>query len=329
MMNTARFPRLRPASGFTLIEVLIASVIGMVLLFATLSLFDRTNAAKTKLTRTNEVFQTGVFALQTLQSDLKLAGFYGEGTVSPTLPGAAPDICSRAAADWLAALRVPVQAWVAANTLGSCVPDSTFRVADSSIIAVRRAATCTVGSTNCSAGADNTPMVQVSQCKNDATQAMTGTTQASLTLKNIACTGAAPIRQYYTRIYYLAKDNVSGDGVGTLKRVDLPDNVNQVEPTTVTVAQGVQQMRLVYGIDSASNDGVPDVWTSTPSWAQTPNIVVVKINLLMKGTDPDPKYTNTRAYAVGDVNVAAANDNYYRSLVTATVRLPNVAGLRE
>lgn len=329
MMNTAQFPRQRPASGFTLVEVMIAAVIGMVLLFATLSLFDRTNAAKSKLTRTNEVFQTGVFALQTLQNDLKLAGFFGEGTVPTTVPSTAPDICSKTPADWLAALRVPVQAWVAGDTLASCVPDIDERVEDSSIIAVRRAATCTVGSTNCSTGADNTPMVQVSQCKSDANQAMTSTTQAGLTLKNIACTAAAPIRQYYTRIYYLAKDNVSGDGVGTLKRIDLPDDVTDEEFTTVTVAQGVQQMRLVYGIDSASNDGVPDVWTSTPDWTQTPNIVVVKINLLMKGTDPDPKYTNARAYAVGDVTVAAADDHYYRSLVTATVRLANVAGLRE
>lgn len=327
MMTATLLPR-RAASGFTLIEVLIASVIGMVLLFATLSLFDRTNAAKTKLTRTNEVFQTGVFALQTLQNDLKLAGFFGEGTVATTLPGAAPDVCSKVAANWLAALRVPVQAWVAGDTVGSCIPVSTDLVTDSSIVAIRRASTCIVGSSNCSAGADNTPMVQVSQCKNDATQAMTGTTQASLTLKNIGCTAAAPMRQYYTRIYFLAKDNVSNDGVGTLKRVDLPDDYNQ-SFNTVTVAQGVQQMRLIYGIDSVSSDGVPDEWTSTPSWAQTPNIVVVKINLLMKGTDPDPKYTNARAYAVGDVNVAAANDNYYRSLVTATVRLSNVAGLRE
>lgn len=327
MKNLTRVPTLNlsvSAAGFTLIEVMIAAAMGMVLLFATLSIFDRTNSAKMKLSRTNEIFQTGVFALNTLQTDLKLAGFYGQGIVPSTVPASAPNPCSTSAADWLAALRVPVQAYDAADVGSlSCLSGVTL-VPDSSIVVIRRASTCTVGSANCSTGSSGTPMVQVSQCNGDAVKAQTAISTASLTLKATSCSAAAPIRQFYTRIYYLDQNNVSSDGIATLKRLDL-ENGGFVR---VTVAQGVQQMRLVYGIDHTGSGGIVDSWNSEPTWASWPNIVQVKVNLLMRGTDPDNSYINAKAYRVGDLEVDATNDHFYRNLVSATVALPNVLASR-
>lgn len=327
MKNTPSSPSVfMPSSGFTLIELLITMAIGVVMLFATLSIFDSTNSAMAKLTRTNEVFQNGVFAFHTLQDDVALAGFYGEGAIPATLPGSAPDACSTTPADWQTALRVPVQTWLSgAADKPTCVPASSSLVTNSSIIAIRRASTCTIGSANCASGSNDTPMVQVSECDTDVAQALTGTTTASLTLKGSKCAAVAPIRQYYTRIYYLDKNNVGSDGIPTLKRVDL--GIGGF--TTVTVAQGVEQMRLVYGIDSAGNDGVVDSWSSSPGSADWPNIVAVKINLLVKGSIAETQYSNTKAYQVGDLAVAAANDGYHRNLVSALVRIVNVAGPRE
>lgn len=316
---------LRPVQpGFTLIEVMIAAAMGMVLLFATLSLFDNTHSARARLSRTNEVFQTGVFAMATLQGDIKLAGFFGEGALPTALPSTMPSACSTTAADWLATIPVPMQAYLAGSSgMPSCVPGSL--VANSSVLVVRRAATCTVGSSNCSTGSSGTPMVQISQCSTDTSKAQTGTTTSSLTLKALNCTSSAPIRQYYTRIYYLDQHNVSGDGIPTLKRLDLGSSGF----STVTIAQGVQQMRLVYGVDSSGSDGVADSWTSAPASSDWHNIVETKISLLMKGSQSENGYSNNRAYKVGDLDVAAANDSYHRTLLSAVVRSPNIAGPRE
>lgn len=313
--------------GFTLMEVLIASAVGVVLLAATLSLFDNTYAAKARLMRSNEVFQTGIFALSTMQSDIKLAGFYGEGSYPSTVPGSAPDPCSTTPSDWLAALRIPVQTRLA-NDKPSCLASETL-VPDSSIVIVRRAATCLIGSANCSNGAEGTPMIQLSQCFQDTTSAQTAIKQESFTLRGRTCgTSKAPMRQFMTRIYYLTQNNVGSDGIGTLRRLDM---VGTNDFTAVTVAQGVQQMRVLYGIDDVAGvmDGVADVWTATPSYAQMRNIVDVKVNLLMRATDTDPRYVNSRSYKVGDLDVAAANDHFHRTLLSASVRVPNVAGGRE
>lgn len=311
--------------GFTLIEVLLAAAVGVILLMATLSLFDSTNSAKVRLTRTNEVFQTGVFALNTLQTDLRLAGFYGEGVVSASVPSSQPDPCSTTASDWRSALGLPVQAWLAgASGVPSCIPTSSL-VSDSSVIVIRRAATCEIGTAGCSDGTGNTPMVQVSQCKDDATTNQTGTAAGDFSLKNVTCAAAAPRRQFYTRIYYLTRNNVDGDGIGTLKRLDLMPGPTR---TTVTVAQGVQQMRLVYGIDT-NNDSVADEWSSAPAYSKLKDVVTVQVNLLMKSSDADRDYSNNRSYQMGDLLITSANDNYFRTLVSATVRLNNVAGARE
>lgn len=327
MKNILTAPAHRlPSGGFTLMEVMVTMVIGIVMLYATWSIFDTTNSAMRKLTRTNEVFQNGVFAFKTLQDDLVLAGFYGEGAIPSTLPSSTPNACSTTATDWATALRVPIQAWRSIDsTLPTCVPAASSLVANSSIIAIRRATTCTVGSANCSAGANGTPMIQLSQCNTDAGQALTGTTTSSLTLKGTGCATAAPVRQYYTRIYYLDKNNVSGDGIPTLKRVDLDSSGF----TAVTVAQGIEQMRVVYGIDSAGNDGIADSWSSAPADSDLPNIVAAKVSLLAKGSVIDTKYSNNNDYQVGDIAVTATNDGYRRSLVSSLVRIVNVAGPRE
>lgn len=316
-------PGRRPSSGFTLIEVMIAAAIGMVMLFATLSVFDSTDTAKARLRRTNEIFQTGVFALNTLQSDIKLAGFYGEGDVTAAQPASTPDPCATTATAWRDAMPIPVQTYRAdQGGRPSCVSSSL--VADSSVITIRRAATCTVGTSNCSSGSSGTPMVQVSQCATDASRFMTGTTQGSLTLHGVDCTSTAPMRQYITRIYYLDQNNVSGDGIPTLKRMDL----DSTGFTSVTVAQGVQQMRLVYGVDNVGANGIADTWTSAPAAADMFNIVEVKINLLMKSIESDPTYVNSKSYQVGDLTIAAANDNYHRNMVSVDVRIPNTTGPR-
>lgn len=321
------------AQGFTLLEVLISAAIGMILLLSTLSVFDTANAARGKLMRSNETFQSARFALETMESDLQLAGFYGEGAIPTALPATLPDPCTTASASWLTALRLPIQGYFAGDSaVPSCVPSAL--VAGSPVLALRRAATCQVGAANCASGSAGTPMIQLSQCQTDGQMVATSTDQATLTLHGLNCTAAGPIRQYYTHIYFLASDNVSGDGVPTLKRLELTSS-GMVQST---VAQGVEQLRLLYGIDS-DNNGIADIWTTTPATANAcstescailnwSNVLEAKLHILARGTQTEPGYVSDKRFVLGDLAVPAANDNFHRRLLSSHIRIENVAAPR-
>ena len=69
---------LKMIGGFTLIELMIAMVIGIVILLALSGVFLNTSRTNTELAKTNSVIENGRFTLQLLQDDLVHAGFWGD-----------------------------------------------------------------------------------------------------------------------------------------------------------------------------------------------------------------------------------------------------------
>jgi len=323
----------RSVRGFTLIEVMVAMTIGLVILLGLTVLFSNNTRNSSELERTGRQLEGARYAVDALANDLHHAGFYGE--INPNDLGSTftdPDPCStNAALGWdtsgLAPIVPSAVRGVPATVDLGCLD---HRLAGTEAVTVRRAST---GDelTLASMTADNL-YIQVSRCSDDVKQIAAATTSAPLTLRNLNCTAAVDsVRRYVTRTYYIAScdDCNANDGIPTLKRVELIDGALR----TTAIAEGVENMQLEYGVDTtAPADGNPDEYVTAAQVNGTPaarvwaNVVSVRVHMLSRNTETTPGYTDPRTYQLGQVTVVPSTSvaSYKRTLMTETVRLPNV-----
>lgn len=340
-MSMQGFSPRHSQSGFTLIEVLISAVIGIVLLMGVLTVFDVTNATRARLQRQSELSENGRFALNLIQGNLKLAGFYGEyNPVGLATPTTVPNVCSTTVADWQAALPLAVQGFPGGSGAPSCIPAV---VTNSDVLVIRRSSTCLAGVGNCEATVANAPYFQTSGCSTDASAYQLSTDATTLTLHNRNCTTVAGLRRFVTDIYYLSPNNVTGDGVPTLKRLELTGGATDCSSSpcfkSSTLAAGVEMFRVEYGLDTTGADGLADTYTrdvatyggcaaqacAAANWR---NVVSTRISMLSRSLNAEPNYTNSNTYSVGGLSVTAA-DSYKRQMYSEVVRLVNPSSRKE
>ncbi len=66
------------AGGFSLIELMVAVTLGLVLILALASLLAQQSRSRAELDKSAAQVENGRYALSILQSDIQLAGFYGQ-----------------------------------------------------------------------------------------------------------------------------------------------------------------------------------------------------------------------------------------------------------
>jgi type IV pilus assembly protein PilW len=345
----------RSMEGVSIVELMIAMVLGLLILAGLASLFAGSSAARSEMERSARQIENGRFAMELLGEDLRMAGFYGEFNVSTLpVPAALPDPCSTNVADWQAAMPVSIQGYDnGAGFPASCLPSNVRPGTD--ILVVRRAANCEAGAPGCDPIVGGAPYVQVSKCsggappENVATPYMLGL-QGSMpfNLRQRNCATQAGLRRYYVRIYYIANDNGDGVAVPTLKRLDLM-GMRWMETPLV---EGIEELNIEYGIDWAPPaggsvvDGTPDSYTTDPTnftaagcgtctapsnWF---NVVTARVNLLARNIDPSPDYVDTKRYTLGRDAAGAdvvfnPGGPYRRHAYTGVVRVVNVGQRRE
>jgi len=101
------------------------------------------------------------------------------------------------------------------------------------------------------------------------------------------------------------------------------------------VAEGVENLQVEYGMD-ADGDGTPDRYLEYPDAAIAPaygawqNVMAVRLYLLVRSTESDAQYTETKQFNLGPAGyVAGPNDGNRRVLLTSVVRPMGPAGQRE
>jgi type IV pilus assembly protein PilW len=320
-------------AGLSLIELMISITLGLMILSGVAFVFVNTSQARNEVERTSRQIENGRFATEVMADDLALAGFYGElnvGSLSP--PGAMPaDQCSISATDWASWIPLHVQGFDAGSGFNHTTCPLTDHKAGTDILLIRRARTCTVGSTGCGAALAGAPYVQVSLCATEVTTNTLGLEgTATFDLKEKDCTNAAPKRQYYVRIYYISTDNGSGVSVPTLKRLEL-DGSTWI---TTALVEGIEEFNLSFGVDSNS-DGAPDSYVAVPAnVAEWTNVVAVQMHLLARNLEASPDYTDSKTYNLGIDNVGAAvtvnpGGAFRRHVYSSLVRMNNPAGRKD
>jgi type IV pilus assembly protein PilW len=251
-------------------------------------------------------------------------------------------------------LALPVQGIDQSTATLSCVAEDI--VAGTDVLVVRRTSTCIAGAAGCDAVTASQPYFQASLCQSelslgatDSFRLDTDTTKLDRRQLNCTPTGGgtlAPYRRYLTYIYFVAKNNKTGDGIPTLKRAELSGDAAGLAYTVVPLAEGIQSLQLEYGLDNGSADGVADDWSADPATAggcgatacaidNWRSVVAVKLHLLAVNPSPSQGYVDTKTYdlgrdAAGDTitYTPPSKDAHKRHVFQSVVALPNPAGRR-
>lgn len=280
---------LRRQVGFSLIELMIASVIGLLLLSGLALLFVNSSESNRELQKTSQQIENGRFAIDILSQNLRLAGFYGHLnefssiTAPATVP---PDPCVISdTAALLSATMYPVQAY--AGTLHATTPASDAAAtvpatcgaltaanlkAGSDVLVIRRA------DTNALAAADiannggiyiqavaDTAEIQIGNgLAIGGNKASNPVTASTLKLTN-GSNSPAPIRRFHVHVYFVAPCSVGTDTVGgvsgvckasddaipTLKRLELAVDPadNTRKMMIVPLVEGIEYIKYLFGVD--------------------------------------------------------------------------------
>lgn len=349
-------PSLRRARGFSLAELMIASSIGLLILGALSTMFVKNTRAQQEIEKSHRQVENGRYAIDVLTVDLRNAGYYAE--FDPTVlasPAALPALCAANLDGLKAGLALPVQGLDDGAALPACLSDVRE---GTDVLVVRRTATCVAGVGNCAPVASGGPFFQASLC-NNATEldspSVADFYALSLSTVNlnrhqrdcspVANSGTlAAVRRYHTHVYYIANNNRAGDGIPTLKRLELGSTGEAPTWTPVPLAEGIENLQVEYGLDllkdgvadrnaadPASVDGCTAAACAVSNWRSA---VAVRVHVLARNTEATPGYKDIMTYTLGlDADgaahtIAAANDGYKRHVFQTQVTLPNPAGRR-
>ena len=368
-------PRRRQA-GMSLVELMMALTIGLLLLSGLATIFASSSDANRELQKTAAQIENGRFAIDTLVQDLRLAGFYGHlhDMSSITVPASVPpDPCeSGSAAELLKALWFPVQGYrgtvhasgptfdvrpdITATSCGALLTDDNLKPG-SDILVVRRADTNPLAATDVATSgvyyvqaASSGAEVQIGGGLAIGDKQADGVTDSTLKLTNGASPApAAPIRRLRVHVYFVAPCSIgkgsSGECTGaagedtipTLKRLELSSSVGPNQITIVPLVEGVDYLKLEYGVDTSPNtvsaetgykgDATVDDYITVP--ADWTTVIAAKVYVLARNTLPTRDYVDDKSYALGSVTAPARSDTYKRHVFSSLAQLVNPAGRRE
>lgn len=335
-------PRRVSQQGLSLVELMIAVVIGLLVLLALSSIFLSSSRSSVEMRKSTQQQESGRYASQLLYDDLMLAGYLSEFDSSPlTSPAALPDICATSIADLLTGLPLHVQGVNNATAAIACLADLK---AGTDVVVVKRASVCVAGGADCGAFSAGAPHFQASLCmptdgtiselaysaSNNAEYAAHhfafSNNLADFTRKKTSCAATkADIRRYLVHIYFVANNNEAGDGVPTLKRAEVGDAGFSIVP----LVDGIENMQVEYGVDT-DDDGMPNSYISAPAsvddWR---NVMGARVHLLARNTVVTQNYSDSRTYVLGDETVGPMNDGYKRHVYSTAVQFVNPSWRRQ
>lgn len=318
-------------SGFTLVELMIAMVLGLIVAGGVVSIFVKGQQSYRMDGQVARMHDEARFALSELARDIRMASYISEVLVptTVTLDGGlaiATDCGPAAQVNWMYRLTDAVTGEVntltgvdnatgaLANASYSCVNAGEIRL-NTDIVAVKRASGGTTTFANLQAG---------------ETYIRSNGTIARLFTQPAAAAIPPPFtdRVYRPRIYYIRNfSDTAGDGLPSLCRKVL--TVAAV-PTMATecIGRGIEDLQIEYGLDTDGN-GTPNRYLANPTLTEMQQAVTVRIYLLARTQDRDIKYTDPRTYQFSNMPAYTPADNFHRRLYSITVGVYNRRNLRQ
>jgi len=348
----------------SLIELMVAIVIGGILLAGLASVFFNSSRAQRELEKTGALIENGRYATTLLFENLRHAGFYGDFFSIDTAPAALPDPCvTNNIATLTAAMAQPIQGYnapdtttrpdISATSCGGLLTNDNLSPG-SDILVIRRADTGTLSGVmttgniylqansldmNMYTGAGAVPPV--------CNSGVPGTCRFPNTPGN---TTNADTRQYHVQVYFVSPCTIGSGANGicvnsdprqpTLKQLSLSASGGSPAMVITPLVEGIEYFKVEYGIDDTPadinittgqpGDGVPDRYeTELASIDDWGNVVSVRVHLLARSPRSTDDYTDTKQYTLAGTAFGPFGDNFKRHVYSTEARPVNMAGRRE
>jgi type IV pilus assembly protein PilW len=338
-MNGVNMAETGQTRGFTLIEMLIAMVIGLVLMTGVVSVFISSSDSYQRLQGLASIQERGRIAIQILQNNVQVAGYTGcrkdvtinNGLISNTNYGRS--------------FTQPIQGFDATGTANTWDPVMETTIpspqwAGGDVLTVRgpvgsgMSLTATMANTadtlSVPAGSPfvtNDLMMAVSCQGNgdvfEKTNAA-GTTIAhtatglnsSATLGNAYEANSMVVKVAVTSFFVRDSSAIAGTRALWMK---------EGESAAQALIEGVDGMQILYGVTSNTDTSANQYLTAAQVNAGTlwGSVMNVRISLLVASLNPTVKVQNTTVYSLLGVNYPAFNDLRQRRVFTTTITLRN------
>ena len=318
--------------GFTILEFLISMFIGVLILGGVIATYVSMKATTRDTMAIGELQETGRLTLSILRRDIEQIGFWGtfyeaefSQTNTTSVSNPSPDcfggLNNGSFPDTTPTNFRPVYAEVSdGNKMLDCIDDSKE---DTNVIQIkflegRQMTPETVTNTN----------RYYFIAEQEKAQFINGTTA-----KNPLPTVNATLWPYSHHVYYINEQELQINNrdlmVPVLMRKRLTVNGGL---TTEPIMEGIEDMRMVFGIDTNADNKV-DTYRSTKGmtaeiWENSNGILTVQVFLLVRALEPDGDLELTnQTYTLGlddDKREYTFTDNFRRTVFTTTIRLNNV-----
>jgi type IV pilus assembly protein PilW len=130
--------------------------------------------------------------------------------------------------------------------------------------------------------------------------------------------------EYVTHVYYIRR--ISANDL-RLYRKTLRMGTGGMGMVSEEVAAGIENMRLLFGLDTDNDNivdryvGAEDSLLATPVfWEQA---LTAQVYLLVRGENELTKRSDDRTYTLGDIELQTPNDKRHRRMVSTTITLRN------
>lgn len=326
-----------PIRGLTLIELMVAMVIGAVLMLGAATLFLQSKVSYMEDEELARLQEGGRYAIRYLTRELSMAGFYG-GVLRGSDISVDSGVADPNDADCFSYLFRIEDRFVHINDPNDAAAfddsgmpvgtdaDDCLDTADlrhgADVLVFRRVkdvATTDHGELADGASIDSSVVYLEIEDYNVSIALKTGLSSAA---------SDTDLWEFSPQILFLRNYSLEeDDGIPTLCRRTITRTVTPpVMGGVECLVEGVEDMQVELGIDT-DGDLAVDTYDPDPNEPTPDNAITARIYLLVRSPNEVVRYTNNKSFVLGSKTVSAVNDGFYRRVIQSTVSLRNSEAL--
>ncbi len=311
--------------GLTLVELMVALAIGSFLIIGAVQIYSQSREAFVVNESIARVQETAQFAMDTIETDLRMASNWGRNSRALAVEGrslaedanplglSVPTNCGNS---WALDLALAIDGNNNTYALG-CGSSGTAQT-NSDVVTIRRASVLPAPL--------DSGRIQIQSTRVQGMLFDDGATPSEFSPTDSAT------HNLLVHSYYVAQTSALMPGVPTLRRKMLTSVGGAAVIQDQEVAHGVENIQLQLGVDVNQDNAVDRYVNPGGDSIYDPNsinyipgarVIAARVWLVVRDVTPEPGITDTSTYKPGDVNLGEPNDNFRRMQVSKTILLRN------
>lgn len=323
-------------AGFSLIELMIGMLLGILLMTGAASIYLASKRSFTEVEQVATLSDNGRFALKLMTDSLRHIGFAGQVfgntiTADPSLTPITNDCIAQGSAYNLSTLMFAVNSGGGGNVFG-CITDAK---ANTDVLFIKHVVASPLNDSNPDDpnAFQNNIIDYPDPIDGTKTYIMTNNAVGIIfdgadTAPSIDTGGEVPggtAWEYLFEIFYV-RDGGAGNAPQLARKFLNWDGVKVIIDDE-NLVPGVEDMRLQFGFDSDA-DGDVDTYSNVAGVTDWSRVSSVEAFVLVRNAVEDPQYTDDKTYQLGNGVTITPTDpnevNYRRTVMNTRVSLRNM-----